>query len=73
MSDDQHQPCPKPTSPFQLQSLVRAKGPTLILPPCPWGIEQERTVMVHQAWQENSAAGMSTDQPGCAGCRDVVS
>lgn len=29
MIDNQHQPCPKPTTPFQLQSLVRAKGPTL--------------------------------------------
>lgn len=23
----------------------------MILPPSPWGIEQGRTVMVHQAWQ----------------------
>lgn len=29
MGEDQHQPCPKPTTPFQLEPLVRAMGPAL--------------------------------------------
>lgn len=45
----------------------------MVLPPSPWGIEQERIVMVHRAWQDNSAAGVGTDPLGCAGSRDVVS
>lgn len=44
----------------------------MVLPPCRWGIEQERAVVVRQAWQGDSAAGTGTDPLGCAGSRDFL-